>query len=731
MIGAVYAAAKFEKQLAMVSTMLDSKAMPIMQQYRQEVQRLAVDVGQSTQTLSKGLYDILSASIAPEKAMEVLKISAKAAAGGFTETEVAADAITTVLNSYGLAASKAGAVSDMLFATVKRGKLTFGQLAGSIGKAAATAAIAGLKLEELLAAVATITRAGIRSDRAMTAVVGVMRAFLKPTAEAKEAFKEFAKQQGLVGVELNTVTLRTRGLSGVLQMLTKASAEQLAQIFPNIRGLKGIAAAMQDLEGFGKDVNLMYNSGGMAAEAYGKATDTVTHQLARVSQGFLLLVRQIGERLLPAIRMLGDVLDLETGKVFDDFVATVGNVTEANEKAITQNAETIKSYLELAKAVDRTAEQEKKMTELATKLAARGYDVAAAWKLAGDDIEKFTKILEDSHKAISRTSQVRSLKNDISALSQEYDKWNKKARHTVSWDTLGGGKSGNLEDAMRRRDEVFKKLKAKMKDLRKTQEDTWKPPKPSKGIGAGKTAPVGTFIPSKEIKAGWKRLQEDMTKTEGDEWDKRRAVIEGKVAKWKETIKKMFGAGQAGQSEAQRKQLEAAMKQVEAFQGKELNKLGDEYLNAQEAKRKEKAGARLRYESEILSRLATLGKDELEVLTKQHEIEMKRLQLQKGISAEQLVGLRAVQAAELVSFKINKLEEKKKKIIASTQVTSGSAWSLARGLQKASLKSSALKNQLEPLNKTMEDLKKEHGLKLDTANALLTKVVAGTGAVGA
>ena len=96
-----------------------------------------------------------------------------------TDTAAAADAITTILNSYQLSASQATAVSDKLFATVKRGKLTFSELAGSIGKVSAVAAIAGLSLDELLATIATITRQGIRSDQAMTAIVGVIRTFIE------------------------------------------------------------------------------------------------------------------------------------------------------------------------------------------------------------------------------------------------------------------------------------------------------------------------------------------------------------------------------------------------------------------------------------------------------------------------------------------------------------------------------------------------------------------------
>ncbi|GAH24415.1 unnamed protein product, partial [marine sediment metagenome] len=98
---AVKGAADFEEQLANVSTMLDESAMRILPEYRRGLQSLSVEFGESTQTLSKGLYDILSASIPPAEALGVLEISAKAAAAGITDTGVAADAITTILNSYG------------------------------------------------------------------------------------------------------------------------------------------------------------------------------------------------------------------------------------------------------------------------------------------------------------------------------------------------------------------------------------------------------------------------------------------------------------------------------------------------------------------------------------------------------------------------------------------------------------------------------------------------------
>jgi len=288
-------AIKFQKQLAIVSTMLSEGSMFHMAEYEKGLQRLSVQFGEATETLSKGLYDILSASVAPAKAMEVLEVAARAASAGITDTGTSADAITTIMNAYGMSADSANEISDKLFATVKRGKLTFGQLAGTIGKAAATAATAGLSLDELLATIATVTRAGVNSSQAMTAVVGVIRSFLKPTDEGAALAKE-------LGFELNTASLAAEGLSGIMARVNQLSTEQVAVLFPNIRGLKAVAAAMQDLSGLQKDVALMGDAAGMTWEAFAKRQKTVAFHLGQMKQGFLDVARAIGKAFLPDIK---------------------------------------------------------------------------------------------------------------------------------------------------------------------------------------------------------------------------------------------------------------------------------------------------------------------------------------------------------------------------------------------------------------------------------------------
>ena len=297
--GAVFAATKFQTQLQMVNTMLALGSDRLLGKFERGLKSLSTEFGESTKTLSKGLFDILSASVAPEKALEVLEVSAKAAIGGMTTTAVAADALTTVLNAYGLSADHATEVSDKLFATVKRGKLTYNELASSIGKAAATASIAGLSLDELLASIATITRAGIRADNAMTSVVGAIRSFLKPTDDGQKLARE-------LGFELNSATLKAIGFTGVMAKINGLSAEQVAVLFPNIRGLKAVAAAMKDLTGFTKDLGLVMNSAGQAQEAFGKLAGTTRFKLNQLKQSAVALFRTIGEELAPAVeRMVG------------------------------------------------------------------------------------------------------------------------------------------------------------------------------------------------------------------------------------------------------------------------------------------------------------------------------------------------------------------------------------------------------------------------------------------
>lgn len=323
----VKVAADFGEQMAFVSTMVQESDMTrFMPNFRSEIRKMSVDFGEGTDTISRGLYDILSASIPPAKALGVLRESMKAAKAGMTDTATAADAITTILNSYKLSADQAGSVSDLLFATVKRGKTTFEELAPAVGMVAATASVAGLSMEEMAATLATGTRNGVRTRISVTALNSTLMAFLKPTENAAKAAKSF-------GFELNTNTLRTIGLIGVIRKMQGATAEQIASVFENRRALKLIMPVIQDLEGFTIDLNLAQNRAGLTQEAYAKTTITLMHTMKRLKQSMVDLLRTIG---------------ISMEKRTKAWMESIIELVNAIKTWIKQNPELVASYANLA-----------------------------------------------------------------------------------------------------------------------------------------------------------------------------------------------------------------------------------------------------------------------------------------------------------------------------------------------------------------------------------------------
>jgi TP901 family phage tail tape measure protein len=311
LVGGTKIYADFEQQMAQVSTMLDNPA-EYMDTFRQGIRDMAVEFGEGTDTLAKGLYDILSASIDPAKALDVLAVSAKAAKAGLTDTGIAADAITTILNSYGLSADHAQSVSDLLFATVKRGKTTFAELAPSIGLVATTAASAGIGLEEVGAALATMTRNGVKTDNAVTALNAILSSFLKPEKDAAE----YARS---LGFEMSSVTLKAEGLRGVFNRIKNLPPDAVSKLFPNIRALRGVLPALKNMTGYAQDIDVMKNRAGLTDSAFAKMAKTLTMLGGKLKQLGILALSYIGEALADELQKAGKAI-LDVGKFIVNFI---------------------------------------------------------------------------------------------------------------------------------------------------------------------------------------------------------------------------------------------------------------------------------------------------------------------------------------------------------------------------------------------------------------------------
>ncbi len=303
--------ADFEKQMANVSTMLSAPEKH-MERFGKGISDMSVKFGESTNTLSKGLYDILSASIPAEKALNVLAVSAKAAKAGLTDTGTAADAITTILNAYKLSAAKAADVSDWLFSIVRKEKTTFMELAPSIGAVATTVASAGIGLNEFGAALSTMTRNGVKTEAAITALQAIISAFLSPSKDAAQ----YARQ---LGFEMSSATLKSEGLAGVFQKIAALPPDAVSRLFPNIRALRGALPALQNMKGFIADIKAMKNREGASGEAYAKMAKTISNSLARLKQAGIGIFVALGEALAKPLSRLSKIM-ISCAKSVKEFI---------------------------------------------------------------------------------------------------------------------------------------------------------------------------------------------------------------------------------------------------------------------------------------------------------------------------------------------------------------------------------------------------------------------------
>lgn len=387
----VQEAAKFETELARVSILLDEQTMSYLPKYRDELSKMAVKYGESTAVLSKGLQEIIAANVDAAKALDVLNVSAIAAIAGFSRVDAAAETLTTIIGAYGRSVDDAIKISDILFATMVRGKTTFDELAGSLGPIVSLAAASGLSFEELTAALATMTKAGISTDMAVTSLRSVLTTFIDPTEESIKAAKKW-------GFELNIDTLRTIGLTGVMKLLQHATAEQVSEIFGNIRALSGLVAILQQTDKFMNELAKTINSTGKTMEAYDKVIDTTSVKINQFKEAYKDLKRTTGEEFAPYfIPVLKDMT-----KLVPDVAGGLGVIAHGGQNiaacfgyVASSSAKLTSELLLMIPGMETTAAQAKQASEHFKKWAENTGDVNVNLGKLTVTTDNFTKEWQD------------------------------------------------------------------------------------------------------------------------------------------------------------------------------------------------------------------------------------------------------------------------------------------------------------------------------------------------
>lgn len=391
----------FDRGLRNINTILNLSQKDL-KQYGTELKAVQTQLGLTAEDATNAAYEAHSAGIGAGEGIEFVTTSAKAAKAGLTETKVAVDGLTTVLNAFHLETEKTGKVADVMFQTVNLGKTTFPELASSLSNVASIAAASGVEFEEVAGAIATLTKQGVPTAEATTqiraAIVGLNEVLGDGWAKSmslQDAMKLIAERADGSQTKLSKMLGRIEGVNAVLAMtgentkMASSDLEAMAKAGGSLE--KAFAEQSQSIEAKSKRMWSAIDSGsskfiGLVAPAITEAFEGIAEAID-VYSGDLSVVlamkaqKSEGERLAGQIEFLKGTTEEYRKKLLQEAEAqrVVYNskllnvyISKEDEKQVKINIEAIdrqikalKNYKELSEKDNKTnAEKGKSVREI-------------------------------------------------------------------------------------------------------------------------------------------------------------------------------------------------------------------------------------------------------------------------------------------------------------------------------------------------------------------------------
>lgn len=303
------------KSVAEVMT-LTSGGIEQAERFKKSLQELSIETAKDTGDLSKGLYQVISALGEGPENMQQLRIAARAAVAGVSETKEAVDLLQAAVNSYAdsnaTAAEKIAVMqkaSDIAFKTVKMGVTTFPELSAAMGSVFPLAAQLDTSMEDLFATLIAGTKTGANTSEITTQMASAYSAFLKPTKEMQQVVKK-------LGYESATAMMKEEGLGKSMQLLSKAvdgNEGKLAKLLKRKEALLiGLTVSGKQAKTYAEAHKELKNRIGATDEAVRKQTEGINKAGFRWEQNkkrMMVFAQRIGDRLLPVLEKLFDRIE--------------------------------------------------------------------------------------------------------------------------------------------------------------------------------------------------------------------------------------------------------------------------------------------------------------------------------------------------------------------------------------------------------------------------------------
>ena len=273
------------------------------------VQDMSIVTGKTTDDLTAGLYQVVSAFGDSADTAKILDINARAAAGGVAETLDAINLTSAVTKGYGdTSAAAVLQVADLALKTVELGQTTFPELASSIGKVVPLSKELGISQEELFAVMATGSGVTGTASEVSTQYRGILQSFLAPTKTAALLFETM----GFASGEAMIQQLGFADSMGVMVAASERSGIPLQEFIGSIEGQTlALALAGPQAAKYQQNLVAMGSAAGKTDQAFRAQTEGVNKigfKLQQAANWWTVYrqkagdaINRVAESLLPSI----------------------------------------------------------------------------------------------------------------------------------------------------------------------------------------------------------------------------------------------------------------------------------------------------------------------------------------------------------------------------------------------------------------------------------------------
>jgi TP901 family phage tail tape measure protein len=204
-----YFAAKVEKSFQNARTMMQMTSDQA-REMQQQLINLSMATGKPLDELNNALYMLGSAGVEAKDSLNVLKATTISSIAGATDLTTTFQSAISIINAYGLSIDQLNTVYAMQFEAVKKGLLTYEELARDFGQLIPAARNLGVNLKEALAGYTALTTAGFRSSEAANATEGAFQDLMQQADKFKK-----------LGIDIYNANGQFIGLTKVVEQLRK------------------------------------------------------------------------------------------------------------------------------------------------------------------------------------------------------------------------------------------------------------------------------------------------------------------------------------------------------------------------------------------------------------------------------------------------------------------------------------------------------------------------------